>query len=98
NKLDYPADWYNNTGEGSIVTKSGLLHCNTNSDSVDLARALGVTLWDFNIHQLKIENINWAALHALFENGFCYEEENKEIENLRALLTNGFICLFQPNG
>lgn len=94
--LDYPSEWYAETEEGSLVTKSGLLNCNTHGQSTELAKALGVEYWDFNTHQLKMDKIDWNALIELSKEGTEWNEE--QVEHLRTLLKNGFICMFQPNG
>jgi hypothetical protein len=92
----YDDDWYEDTQEGSLVTKAGLLNCNTSDQSTELAKALGVEYWDFNTHQLKKEKIDWNALIELSEE--CAEWDEKNVENLRTLLEHKFICMFQPNG
>ena len=93
--LDYDADFYTDTDEGSIITAT-LLNCNTSGQSAELAEALGMETWDFNTHQLKKEKINWDALLELSEG--CAEWDKHDVENLRTLLEHKFICMFQPNG
>ncbi len=94
--LDYPAEWYDDTKEGSLVTRSYLLNCDTSEQSTGLAKALGVDYWDFNTHQLKMDKIDWNALIELSEE--CAEWDEEKVEHLRTLLKHKFICMFQPNG
>lgn len=72
-----------------------MLQCQTSNISERLAEVLGVEPWDFNTHEIKEDKVDWEGLKELVKEMFCEEDE---VEKLRTLLQNDFICIYCPNG
>ena len=93
--LDYDGADYGSVPNGTPVI-STLFYCNTTNQSRQLAEALGCDPMDHSTHPIIQAKVDWAALRELSEEGTEWEEDH--ITALMALLMNGFVCIFQPNG
>lgn len=93
NALDYDASAYEDVIEGTLVVTT-LCNCNTEGQSRQLAED---DPWDFNNHCISTrrEHIDWQALYNMTEYA---EWDDEDLDDLNALLENGFLCLYQPNG
>lgn len=93
--LDYPAEYYKDTKEGTIVLVSIFL-ANTTDQSYELARALGVEAWDFNTHKIDPAKIDRDAL-VEFACG-SVELSVSHVDAFFKLIEKGFIFIYRPNG
>jgi len=93
--LDYEDGAYEDVEEGRVVV-TDFFHCNTSSQSRELADALGVDVDDFNTHAIpKDRDVDWDALALLCEGD---GEWDYGIWGFKLLLTErDFICVYRPN-
>ena len=93
--LDYEDEAYENVEEGRVVV-TDFFGCNTSSQSVELADALGVDANDFNTHAIpKDRDIDWDALSLMCEKNGAWDYG---IEGFKLLLKEkNFLCVYRPN-
>lgn len=94
--LDYPADYYDDVEEGTLVSCT-FFCCNTTYASEELAKALGCKSWDFNTHLIDVGKVNWYELEMLNEEIGILSCRD-DIENFRKLLEKGYQLFYMPHG
>ena len=93
--LDYPPDYYDDTNDCAIVTRS-MFGCVTNDMSHELAKAVGCEAWDFNTHVIIEEKVDFELLSEFIEDNGLFDFE--DLSELKLLFDKGFICIYLPNG
>ena len=95
-QLGYPADRYQATREGAVVSRRLFGISEGSSLSTEFAGLLGITdPWDFNQHKIDNARIDFAGLRAFVE---VYEDYDVDVETLVALHHAGFEFHFRPEG
>jgi len=94
--LEYSADRYIETKEGSIINQTLFGITEGNALSKTLATILGISdAWDFNQHKVDVDSIDFAKL---IEFGETYSDYAGDVKTLQILSNNGFEFHFSPNG
>lgn len=94
--LDYPADYYDDVEEGTLVACS-FFCCNTSETSRDLAEVLGCKPWDFSTHPIDLSRVNWFGLEMLNEEKAIVSSSH-EIEDFKKMLNKEFKLFYMPHG
>lgn len=91
--LDFGPAFYIGTKRGTKIITTVLV-CPTTSLGDELARALGISLWDFNQHFFDGGKINWDGLHKWMKEN--EDVIHNEYKRCRILANNGFTFIYRP--
>lgn len=97
--LEYPAEFYAHTDEGTIVIHLlfGITHGSTASTA--FAACLGITdPWDFNQHEVAPADVDLQKLRDFLLTLQDGEDFLPDLEAFAALRAHGFAFYFRPNG